>query len=155
MKLAFNTWVYSSFPVWVPSYPLEVVVPRLAASAMTELNLVPLRHTPIPITPVAQRRREIRKLFEQNNIALISMLPAPGGGAGFNVASPIKEERTAAIDQYKKVVTLCAELGGKIVLYVAGWQVFGTTREEAWNWSRAALGRYCQDCRHSGHHDLH
>ncbi len=27
MKLAFNTWVYTSFPVWVPSYPLEEVVP--------------------------------------------------------------------------------------------------------------------------------
>ena len=27
MKLAFNTWVYSSFPVWVPAYPLEEVVP--------------------------------------------------------------------------------------------------------------------------------
>ncbi len=60
------------------------------------------------------------------------MLPAPGGGPGFNVASPIPEERAGAIDQYKKVVTLCAELGGKIVLYVAGWQVFGTTRDQAW-----------------------
>ena len=30
MKLAFNTWVYSGFPVWVPSYPLEEVIKRLA-----------------------------------------------------------------------------------------------------------------------------
>lgn len=139
MKLAFNTWVYSSFPVWVPSYPLEVVVPRLAAIGYDGIELGAAAPHAYPDYTGPQRRREIRKLFEQNNIALISMLPAPGGGAGFNVASPIKEERTAAIDQYKKVVTLCAELGGKIVLYVAGWQVFGTTREEAWNWSRVAL----------------
>ena len=30
MKLAFNTWVYSSFPVWVPSYPLDETIERIA-----------------------------------------------------------------------------------------------------------------------------
>ena len=30
MKLAFNTWVYSSFPVWVPSYPLTDTIERIA-----------------------------------------------------------------------------------------------------------------------------
>ena len=28
MKLAFNTWVYSSFPIWVPSYPIEETIKR-------------------------------------------------------------------------------------------------------------------------------
>ena len=139
MKLAFNTWAYSSFPVWVPSYPLEEVVPRLAAIGYDGIELGAATPHAYPDYTGPERRRQIRRLFEENRIALVSMLPAPGGGAGFNVASPLPEERAAAIDQYKKVVILCAELGGKIVLYVAGWQVFGTTREEAWNWSRAAL----------------
>ncbi len=39
MKLAFNTWVYSSFPVWVPAYPLEEVVPRLAAIGYDGIEL--------------------------------------------------------------------------------------------------------------------
>ena len=30
MKYAFNTWAYSSFPVWVPSYPLDETIRRLA-----------------------------------------------------------------------------------------------------------------------------
>ena len=30
MKLSFNTWVYSSFPVWVPAYPLEETIKRIA-----------------------------------------------------------------------------------------------------------------------------
>ena len=30
MKYSFNTWVYGSFPVWLPSYPLEEVIKRLA-----------------------------------------------------------------------------------------------------------------------------
>jgi fructoselysine 3-epimerase len=139
MKLAFNTWAYSSFPVWVPSYPLEEVVPRLAAIGYDGIELGAATPHAYPDYTGPERRRQIRRLFEENRISLVSMLPAPGGGAGFNVSSPLPEERAAAIDQYKKVVVLCAELGGKIVLYVAGWQVFGTTREEAWNWSRAAL----------------
>jgi protein FrlC len=139
MKLAFNTWVYSSFPVWVPSYPLEEVVPRLAAIGYDGIEIGAASPHAYPDYTGPERRREIRRLFEANRIALASMLPAPGGGPGFNVSSPIAEERAAAIDQYKKVVALCADLGGKIVLYVAGWQVFGTTRDEAWKRSRDAL----------------
>jgi fructoselysine 3-epimerase len=30
-KYAFNTWVYSSFPCWVPSYSLEDTIFRIAA----------------------------------------------------------------------------------------------------------------------------
>jgi protein FrlC len=29
-KYSFNTWCYSSFPVWVPSYPIEEAVRRIA-----------------------------------------------------------------------------------------------------------------------------
>jgi protein FrlC len=67
------------------------------------------------------------------------MLPAPGGGPGFNVASANPLERAGAIDQYKKVTELCAEWGGEKLLYVAGWQAFGTSRKDAWGWSREAL----------------
>jgi protein FrlC len=67
------------------------------------------------------------------------MLPTPGGGPGFNAASPSPEECRATIEQYNKVVDLCADLGGRTVLYVAGWQVFGTSRQQAWAWSREAL----------------
>jgi protein FrlC len=76
------------------------------------------------------------------------MLPAPGGGPGFNVASPSAEERRNTIEQYKKVIDLCSEWGGKTVIYVAGWQIFGTSRAQAWEWSRQALtevGRYAAD----------
>jgi fructoselysine 3-epimerase len=29
-KYAFNTWAYSSFPAWVPSYSLEETIRRIA-----------------------------------------------------------------------------------------------------------------------------
>ena len=30
MKYAFNTWAYSSFPVWLPAYPLDEAIRRIA-----------------------------------------------------------------------------------------------------------------------------
>lgn len=139
MKLAFNSWVYSSFPVWVPSYPLSDVIERIAAIGYDGIEIGAASPHAFPDYLNAERRREIRRMLEANDLALASMLPAPGGGPGFNVASPLAEERAAAIEQYMKVSDLCADLGGSTLLYVAGWQVFGTSRRQAWDWSREAL----------------
>ena len=139
MKLAFNTWVYSSFPVWVPAYPLSEVIERIASIGYDGIEIGAASPHAFPDYLGPERRREIRGMLEANGLALASMLPAPGGGPGYNVASPIEEERAAAIEQYKKVTDLCADLGGSTVLYVAGWQIFGTDRRQAWEWSRMAL----------------
>jgi protein FrlC len=147
MKLAFNTWVYSSFPVWVPSYPLKDTIERIAAIGYDGIEIGAASPHAFPDYLDAKARREIRDMLESNRIALAAMLPAPGGGPGFNSASPLAAERAATIEQYKKVVDLCADLGGKTVIYVAGWQVFGTTREEAWARSRDALGAIAEAAR--------
>jgi fructoselysine 3-epimerase len=147
MKLAFNTWVYSSFPVWVPSYPLKDTIERIAAIGYDGIEVGAASPHAYPDYLDSKRRQEIRRTLEANKLALSSMLPAPGGGPGFNAASPLAEERANTIDQYKKVIDLCADLGGKTVLYVAGWQVFGTPRDAAWNWSREALTAIAETAR--------
>lgn len=139
MKLSFNTWVYSSFPVWVPAYPLAHVIERLASIGYEGIEIGAASPHAFPDYLDAAARREIKNCLNTNGLALAAMLPAPGGGPGYNVASSIKAERLAAVDQYKKVVTLCSDLGGDTVIYVAGWQTFGTSREEAWAWSSEAL----------------
>jgi len=150
MKLAFNTWVYSSFPVWVPSYPLDETIERIAKIGYDGIEIGAAAPHAYPDYLSTERRREIKQLLQANGIALSSMLPAPGGGPGFNVSSPMPEERAAAIDQYTKVIRLCAELGGKTVIYVAGWQIYGTTREQAWDWSRQALSALAPIAREAG-----
>ena len=52
------------------------------------------------------RRRDITTCLSGNGIKLSSMLPAPGDGPGFNVASVDPLERAAAVDQYKLVADL-------------------------------------------------
>ncbi len=139
MKLSFNTWVYSSFPVWVPAYPLDEVIRRLARLGYDGIEIGAAAPHAYPDYLTAERRRDIKQLLDDNNLAVSSMLPAPGGGAGFNVASANPAERAAAIDMYKRVADLCAEWNSPTLLYVAGWQVFGTSRAQAWAWSRSAL----------------
>jgi protein FrlC len=139
MRLAFNTWVYSSFPVWVPAYPLDETIRRLARIGYDAIEIGAAAPHAYPDYLDAAARVEIRRHLADNGIGVSSMLPAPGGGPGFNVASPLAAERANAVDQYKKVAQLCADLGGKILLYVAGWRVFGTPQDQAWAWSREAL----------------
>lgn len=139
MKLAFNTWVYSGFPVWVPSYPLEEAIKRLSRIGYDGIEIGAAAPHAFPDYLSAERRREIRRVLDGEGIAVSSMLPAPGGGAGYNVASPDAPERAAAIEMYKKVTDLCAEWGAPTLLYVAGWQVFGTGRPQAFDWTAAAL----------------
>ena len=89
-------------------------------------------------------------MLDGEGINVSSMLPAPGGGAGYNVASPDAPERAAAIDMYKKVTDLCAEWGSPTLLYVAGWQVFGTSRPQAFEWTTAALAEIADQAAASG-----
>lgn len=139
MKLSFNTWVYSSFPVWVPAYPLDEVIRRLARIGYDGIEIGAAAPHAFPDYLTRDRIAEIRGLLDDNGIACSSMLPAPGGGPGFNVASPDPAERAAAIDQYKKVADLCHAWGAPTLMYVAGWQIFGTDRKQAWDWSATAL----------------
>jgi fructoselysine 3-epimerase len=139
MRLSFNTWVYSSFPVWVPAYPLQETIRRLARIGYDGIEIGAAAPHAYPDYLDASARREIKACLEENGIAVSSMLPAPGGGPGFNVSSPLEAERRNAVDQYRKVAQLCADLGGRTLLYVAGWQIYGTPAEQAWEWSRTAL----------------
>jgi fructoselysine 3-epimerase len=139
MKLSFNTWVYSSFPVWVPAYTIEETIKRIARIGYDGIEIGAAAPHAYPSHLNKDRRKAIKKVLDDHGIAVSSMLPAPGGGPGFNVASPLPEERREAVDQYKQVIELCSDLGGPTVMYIAGWQIYGTPRIQNWDWSREAL----------------
>jgi len=147
-KYAFNTWAYSSFPVWVPSYTLEDTIKRIARAGYEGIEIGCAAPHAWPAYLNAQRRKDLRALMADQNLPAVSLLPAPGGGPGNNVASPMVEERIATIAHYKEVVDLAHDLGATKVIYIAGWRVFGTQFQQAWDWTLAALkdiGRYAAD----------
>jgi len=139
LKFAFNTWMYSSYPSWLPAYPIEEVIQRLARIGYDGIEIGAASPVAYPEDLSNDDRKKIADLLEKNNICVSSVLPAPGGGPGYNVASPFLKERERAITYYKACIDLAHDLGAKIVLYVAGWQIFGVTRKKAWSWSKECL----------------
>jgi len=139
MKYAFNTWCYSSFPVWVPAYPIEEVIKRLSKIGYDGIEIGCAAPHAWPYYLSDERRKEIKELLDKNNIKASSMLPAPGGGPGANPASSIIEERKWTVQHYKDVVDLASDLGTPTVLYVAGWVIFGTAQKDSWQYSVESL----------------
>jgi fructoselysine 3-epimerase len=139
MKLSFNTWPYASFPVWLPAYTLEETIKRIKAIGYDGIEIGAASPHCYPPTLSAQRRRDIGKMLKDYDLELSSMLPALSGGPGHNVVSPIPEERRFTIEAYKELAQLLSDWGGKTLLYIPGWVVFGTTQRQAWQWSVEAL----------------
>ncbi len=139
MKLAYNNWAYTSFFVWVPSYTLEETIKRLARIGYDGIEIGAGAPHAYPAQITKERRQEIKRLLEENNLVVSSMLPAPSGGPGNNPASPLAEERRWTVEHYKEIIQLCADWDCHTLIYLPGWRVFGTTRRQAWQWSREAL----------------
>jgi len=139
MKYAFNTWAYSSFPAWLPCYPLDEAIRRIAAIGYDGVEIGCAAPHAWPAYLSKERRAELRNLLEVSGLQAVSLLPTPGGGPGFNPASPLPEEREATIRYYNEVIDLASDLGANKVLYIAGWQIFGTTRQQAWDRSKNCL----------------
>jgi len=138
-KYSFNTWCYTSFPVWVPSYSIEDAIKRIARAGYDALEIGCAAPHAWPAHLPSQRRRDIAKLIADQGLVTSSLLPAPGGGPGNNPASLLAEERAATITHYKEVVDLAHDLGAKRVLYIAGWRAHGVDASRARAWSLEAL----------------
>lgn len=146
--ISFNTWTYSSFPVWVPSYPLEETIRRIASFGYEGIEIGCASPHAWPDYVTKERRGQILKLLQAENLKVAAMLPAPGGGPGINPSSPLPEERKFAINHYKDVLRLAHDWECPTVIYIAGWVVYGTTQSDAWNYSLEGLidiGNYAKE----------
>ncbi len=138
-KYSFNTWCYSSFPVWVPSYTLEEAARRIARAGYDGIEIGCAAPHAWPAYLSKTRRADLKKIINGEGLAVSSLLPAPGGGPGNNPASILLEERAATIEHYKEVIDLAHDLGAERVLYIAGWRSYGVSTEEALGWTLNAL----------------
>jgi protein FrlC len=140
--------MYSSFPAWIPAYPIDYVIKSLSAIGYDGIELGCASPVAYPPYINEAERARIREMLKKYNIAISSVLPCPGGGMGNNVSSPIEKERQQAIQSYKESIMLGADLGAKICLYVAGWRIWGVEAKQALEWSRECLieiAKYAQN----------
>jgi fructoselysine 3-epimerase len=138
-KYSFNTWCYSSFPVWVPSYSIEEAARRIARAGYDALEIGCAAPIAWPAHLSKNRRAEMKKMINGEGLAVSSLLPAPGGGPGNNPTSILPEERAATIAHYKEVVDLAHDLGSERVVYIAGWRQFGVPTSDTMDWCLHAL----------------
>lgn len=150
MKYSFNTWTYSDFPCWVPSYPLKEVIERLARIGYDALEIGCAQPHAWPYFLDAVQRKEIKKWLTDNKIAVSSMLPAPGGGPGGNIASISKAERDWTIQYWKDCMDLGLELDCKTLLCVCGWYSFGTRKRDAWKYAVESISQVADYAAKSG-----
>ncbi|GHV24563.1 sugar phosphate isomerase [Spirochaetia bacterium] len=142
MKYAFNTWAYSHFPCWVPSYSFEETVKRLAKIGYDGIEIGCAQPQAWPYYLDARKRQQMKQCLESNKLAVSSMLPAPGGGPGGNIASAEPEERKWTIQYWKDCLDLGKDIGDcKTLLCVCGWYIFGTKKREAWKWAQDGIAQ--------------
>lgn len=150
MKYAFNTWAYSSFPAWVPAYPLKYTIDSLARIGYDGIELGCASPHAWPDFLDAAKRQEINKWLKDAGIVFSSLLPVPGGGPGANIASAIKEEREWSVKHVKDVVDLAHDFNCNRVLIVCGWAIFGTPQQEAWNYAREGIRSIAEHAKQKG-----
>ena len=140
MKYSFNTWAYNHFPCWVPSYPLEEVIRRLSKIGYDGLELGCAQPQAWPYFTSAEQRKKISGMLKQYKIRISSILPAPGGGPGGNIASANPEERKWTKQYWKDCMDMGLELDEcKTFLCVCGWYIYGTRQRDAWKWAVESL----------------
>jgi protein FrlC len=139
IKLAMHTWPYASNPRWLPAYTLEETLRRIKAIGYDAVEIGAASPHVFTQSLSDARRKEIGKMLRDYELHLCAMLPAHGGGPGNNVASPVPEERAWALQQYREMVQLTSDWGGKRLICLPGWTIFGTSAQQGWDWAREAL----------------
>jgi protein FrlC len=151
MKYSFNTWAYSDFPCWVPSYPFDETVRRIAKIGYDALEIGCAQPQAWPYFLDTAKRKEMKKVLQDNSLAVSSMLPAPGGGPGGNIASASKEERDWTVQYWKDCIDLGEEISDcKTLLCVCGWYIYGTKKRDAWQWAKEGLSKVAEYAKSKG-----
>jgi protein FrlC len=149
MKYAFNTCAFGSCNAWLPAYPLDETMRRLARIGYKAIEVVCASPHAWPDFLSADDIKQIGSWQKEYGIDIVSLAPIMGGGGpGCNVASSCKEELEWSRNYYKKCVDLAGEWGAKTISYGAGWLSPDASPDEARKnalESLVQIGRYAAD----------
>lgn len=139
MKFGFNTFAFSSFPTFLPTYSLVETISILARIGYDAVEIGCCAPHAWPDHLSKDDRKEIANVAKGENITISSLLPAIGGGFGCNPCSILASERQATINHYKSIIDLAHDLGANMVLYIGGWRAQGMTYKDGWAHSLTCL----------------
>jgi protein FrlC len=135
MKLSFNSWVYCSFPSWLPVRSLEDTIDELAAIGYDGIEIGGAAPHGYPDHLDAERRAAIVRHLDGAGLGVSAICPALGGGPGYNPCSPDAPERRAGIAYMEACLRLAADIRCEYVIWLGGWRRYGQRRSEAWGYA--------------------
>lgn len=150
MKISFNTWMYCSFPVWLPLRSLDRVIDGAAACGFDGLEIGAAAPHAFPDHLDAGRRAAIRARVAERGLQVSSVCPTMGGGPGYNHASEDAAERRGAGAYLEACIRMAADIGSPTVIYLGGYRAYGQPYAEAWGHSVAALAAAVEVAREVG-----
>jgi len=139
LKFCFNTFAFSSFPTFLPTYSLKETIRILAEIGYDAVEIGCCAPHAWPDHLSKDDRKEIAKAAKGEDIAISSLLPAIGGGFGCNPCSTLAAERQATIDHYMKIIDLAHDLNAGMIIYIGGWRAQGMSQSDGWAYSLSCL----------------
>lgn len=135
MRTAFHSAAFGARG-WLPAWTLEEALRLTAEMGFDGLELAAVRPHAWPQDLSRERRRTIRRLVADWDLALSAVNPQT---LYHNIASPVPEERTATVRNIVDCLDLATDLECGIVVVNGGWTVRPHSRDEAWCWAAEGL----------------
>jgi fructoselysine 3-epimerase len=132
MKVSLNTWMYCSFPAWLPLRSLDEVIDGVAEMGFDGVEIGAAAPHGFPDYLDAARRRSIRDRTEARGVEISALCPALGGAPGYNPAAREERERRAGERYMADCIQLAADIGCPTVIWLGGYRALGQPYAEAW-----------------------
>jgi protein FrlC len=132
MKVSLNSWMYCSFPAWLPLRSLDEVIDGVAEMGFDGVEIGAAAPHGFPDYLDAARRRSIRERTEAHAVEVSALCPALGGAPGYNPAAREEHERRAGERYMGDCIQLAADIGCPTVIWLGGYRALGQPYAEAW-----------------------
>lgn len=133
LKVSLNTWLYCSFPAWLPRRSLHEVIALCSELGFDGVEPGAAAPHCYPDYLDAERRSALREQANAHGVEFSALCPALGGGPGFNPISCEEAERRAGEQYMAKCIQLAADIGCGKVIWLGGFRSFGQPYAEAWD----------------------
>jgi fructoselysine 3-epimerase len=152
MKIALNSWMYCSFPAWLPLRSLDEVIDGVARMGFDGVEIGAAAPHGFPDYLDQGRRQSIRERTEARGIEIAALCPALGGGPGYNPAARDEHERRASERYVADCIQLAADIGCRTVIWLGGYRALGQPYAEAWSYAVENLAAAARTAREAGVH---
>lgn len=142
--IALNSLLYSSGFAWVPCRSIEDTIDTVGRLGYDGIEIAACAPHAYPAYVDTERRRMIRKHSTDAGLQISGICSCPGGGPGFNPASPDREERAAHVDYITECLQLANDLEAPLLVWIGGWTRYGQSHRDAFDLATESL-RQCLD----------